>query len=81
MATPGENGSKFGRIAVYCGASDGGRPEYVDAAVAMGEEMCRRGIKLVYGGGTHYMQLLSIFIYLAVSDFFPETLFGLGTSG
>lgn len=45
---------KLGRgskIAVFCGASAGSSPEYVAAAKALGEEMARRGIGLVYGGG------------------------------
>ncbi len=46
--------SKLGpgsKIAVFCGASAGNSPEYVAAAKALGEEMARRGIGLVYGGG------------------------------
>ncbi|PSC73469.1 cytokinin riboside 5 -monophosphate phosphoribohydrolase LOG3-like [Micractinium conductrix] len=39
------------KIAVFCGASSGTSPEYVAAAKALGEEMARRGIGLVYGGG------------------------------
>lgn len=39
------------KIAVFCGASAGNSPEYVAAAKALGEEMARRGIGLVYGGG------------------------------
>ena len=40
----------FGRIAVFCGSSSGSDPKYADAARALGEEMARRNIKLVYGG-------------------------------
>lgn len=39
------------RICVYCGSSPGARPEYVEAARAMGRELAGRGIGLVYGGG------------------------------
>jgi uncharacterized protein (TIGR00730 family) len=39
------------RLAVYCGASLGAKPAYAAAARAVGEEMARRGIGLVYGGG------------------------------
>ncbi|KAI7839678.1 hypothetical protein COHA_006487 [Chlorella ohadii] len=50
-----ENGGlqprEFKKIAVFCGASSGGSPVYVEAARALGEEMVRRGIGLVYGGG------------------------------
>jgi len=38
-------------ICVFCGSSNGRRAEYADAAEAMGAEIARRGIKLVYGGG------------------------------
>ncbi|PRW58826.1 cytokinin riboside 5 -monophosphate phosphoribohydrolase LOG8 [Chlorella sorokiniana] len=50
-----ENGAsetkQFKKIAVFCGASSGSSPVYVEAAKALGEEMVRRGIGLVYGGG------------------------------
>jgi uncharacterized protein (TIGR00730 family) len=39
------------RLAVYCGSSPGADPAFADAARATGEEMARRGIGLVYGGG------------------------------
>ena len=39
------------RLAVYCGSSMGSDPLFADAAKAMGEEMARLGIGLVYGGG------------------------------
>ena len=39
------------RIAVYCGSAPGNDPLFQDAAVALIEEMARRGIDLVYGGG------------------------------
>ncbi len=52
-----ENGGlqprEFKKIAVFCGASSGGSPVYVEAAKALGEEMVRRGIGLVYGGEQH----------------------------
>ena len=38
------------RIAVFCGASSGNGPEYLECARLLGEEMVRRGIGLVYGG-------------------------------
>lgn len=44
--------SKLQSICVFCGASPGVRPEYVQMAEAMGAELVRRGIQLVYGGGT-----------------------------
>jgi uncharacterized protein (TIGR00730 family) len=39
------------RICVFCGASQGQRSEYRDAAVAVGEMIAARGFELVYGGG------------------------------
>jgi uncharacterized protein (TIGR00730 family) len=39
------------RLAVYCGSSPGADPAFAEAARALGVEMARRGIGLVYGGG------------------------------
>lgn len=39
------------RLAVYCGSSLGSDPAFAEIARATGEEMARRGIGLVYGGG------------------------------
>ncbi|MET1112026.1 MAG: TIGR00730 family Rossman fold protein, partial [Allosphingosinicella sp.] len=39
------------RLAVYCGSSMGSDPAFAEIARATGEEMARRGIALVYGGG------------------------------
>ena len=38
-------------ICVYCGSRPGAKPEYADAARAVGAEIARRGWQLVYGGG------------------------------
>jgi uncharacterized protein (TIGR00730 family) len=38
-------------VCVFCGASAGRDPRYTDAAAAVGAELARRGIELVYGGG------------------------------
>src|SRR4029079_5222973 len=38
-------------ICVFCGASAGRDPSYAAAAAAVGTELARRGIELVYGGG------------------------------
>jgi uncharacterized protein (TIGR00730 family) len=38
-------------VAVYCGSSSGHDPAFLDAAVATGHELARRGLELVYGGG------------------------------
>ncbi len=39
-------------ICVFCGAASGRAPAHVDAARVVGEMLARRGIGLVYGGGS-----------------------------
>ncbi len=39
------------RVCVFCGSAAGHRPEYRDAAAALGRALAARGIGLVYGGG------------------------------
>ena len=39
------------RICVFCGSSQGSRPEYRASAEEMGAELVRRNVGLVYGGG------------------------------
>lgn len=43
--------STLKRICVFCGSSAGARPAYANAARALGGELARRGLELVYGGG------------------------------
>ena len=38
-------------VCVFCGSSPGARPEYRDAARALGALLASRGIRLIYGGG------------------------------
>lgn len=40
------------RICVFCGAADGKRSSYRAAADVLGTEMAKRGITLIYGGGS-----------------------------
>jgi uncharacterized protein (TIGR00730 family) len=40
------------RVCVFCGSAVGARPEYADAATALAGELARRGLGLVYGGGS-----------------------------
>lgn len=47
----GARPARFRRICVYCGSSEGNRPEYAEAARQMGAFLARQGIGLVYGGG------------------------------
>ncbi len=39
-------------ICVYCGSSESTRPQYHDLATRFGQELARRGLRLVYGGGS-----------------------------
>jgi uncharacterized protein (TIGR00730 family) len=39
-------------ICVFCGSSPGRRPEYREAALQFGKELARRGLRLIYGGGS-----------------------------
>ena len=39
-------------ICVYCGSSKGASPEYLDAAVELGQMLADKGIKLIYGGAS-----------------------------
>ena len=41
----------FRSVCVYCGASPGHHPAYAEAAQALGREMVRQQLALVYGGG------------------------------
>lgn len=38
-------------VCVFCGSRPGVRPAYAEAARALGREVARRGLTLVYGGG------------------------------
>lgn len=44
--------NQFTRICVYCGSSDGVNGLYTEQAAALGREMARRGLGLIYGGGS-----------------------------
>ncbi|GFP96028.1 cytokinin riboside 5'-monophosphate phosphoribohydrolase log7 [Phtheirospermum japonicum] len=47
-----DNKSRFKRICVFCGSSSGNKPSYQEAAVQLGQELVKRMIDLVYGGGS-----------------------------
>lgn len=38
------------RVCVFCGSNAGARPEYLEAATALGKQLAERGMGLVYGG-------------------------------
>ena len=52
MASTPTKSSKFARVCVYCGSSSGNKPAFLEAAASLGDELVRRGIGLVYGGGS-----------------------------
>ncbi|MGE3930025.1 MAG: TIGR00730 family Rossman fold protein [Hyphomonadaceae bacterium] len=39
-------------VCVYCGSSETTKPEYLDLASRFGAELARRGLRMVYGGGS-----------------------------
>jgi uncharacterized protein (TIGR00730 family) len=39
------------RVCVFCGSAAGNRPDYREAAAALGRALAGRGLGLVYGGG------------------------------
>jgi len=43
---------KITSICVYCGSSPGLTPAYIQAAEALGNEIAKRGMRLVYGGAS-----------------------------
>jgi uncharacterized protein (TIGR00730 family) len=45
------SGNTISSVCVFCGSSNGKRPDYAAAAAALGAELARRGLRLVYGGG------------------------------
>lgn len=46
-----DSGRKIKSVCVFCGSNNGKRPAYGLAAEALGKELARRGLRLVYGGG------------------------------
>lgn len=51
-AAPGaSHHRKLTRVAVFCGASNGARPDYPAAAWELGTALADRGITVIYGGG------------------------------
>ncbi|KAK4741878.1 hypothetical protein SAY87_025466 [Trapa incisa] len=56
--------SRFKRICVFCGSSQGKKSSYKDSAIELGEELVARNIDLVYGGGSiGLMGLISQAVY------------------
>ncbi|KAK4412640.1 Cytokinin riboside 5'-monophosphate phosphoribohydrolase LOG8 [Sesamum alatum] len=64
MESHSRNNSKFTRICVFCGSHLGHRKVFSDAAIDLGNELVKRKIKLVYGGGSvGLMGLISQRVY------------------
>ena len=51
-AAPQRCSGPFASVCVYCGSSTGTKPEFLNAAVALGASLAARSIRLVYGGGS-----------------------------
>jgi uncharacterized protein (TIGR00730 family) len=43
--------TKLKSVCVYCGSSNQVDPAYLELATQMGQEIAKRGVRLVYGGG------------------------------
>ncbi|KAL0311861.1 UNVERIFIED_CONTAM: Cytokinin riboside 5'-monophosphate phosphoribohydrolase LOG8 [Sesamum radiatum] len=64
MESNSSNSSKFTRICVFCGSHPGHRKVFSDAAIDLGNELVKRKINLVYGGGSvGLMGLISQRVY------------------
>ncbi|CAD6212911.1 unnamed protein product [Miscanthus lutarioriparius] len=56
--------SRFKRICVFCGSSQGKKRSYHDSAIELGNELVARSVDLVYGGGSiGLMGLVSQAVY------------------
>ncbi len=44
--------SRMKSIAVYCGANKGNQPWFTDAATELGKTLAKRGIRVIFGGGS-----------------------------
>ncbi|MED6219747.1 Cytokinin riboside 5'-monophosphate phosphoribohydrolase log8 [Stylosanthes scabra] len=77
--------SKFKRLCVFCGSNSGNREVFSDAAIELGNELVKRNIDLVYGGGSvGLMGLISQRVYdggCHVLGIIPKALMPLEISG
>lgn len=44
--------SQLGAVCVYCGSSNAAPRAYLDLAERLGAEIARRGVRMIYGGGS-----------------------------
>ncbi|XP_057957829.1 cytokinin riboside 5'-monophosphate phosphoribohydrolase LOG8 [Malania oleifera] len=76
---------KFKRVCVFCGSNSGNREVFSEAALELGNELVKREIDLVYGGGSvGLMGLISQRMYDAgcnVLGVIPKALMPLEISG
>ncbi|KAF5726151.1 cytokinin riboside 5'-monophosphate phosphoribohydrolase LOG8 [Tripterygium wilfordii] len=76
---------KFKRVCVFCGSNSGHRQIFSDAALELGDELVKRKIDLVYGGGSvGLMGLMSQKVYdggCHVLGVIPKALMPLEISG
>ncbi|XP_020270300.1 cytokinin riboside 5'-monophosphate phosphoribohydrolase LOG8-like [Asparagus officinalis] len=81
----GELQEKFRKICVFCGSNSGNRTVFSDAALDLGNELVKRRIDLVYGGGSvGLMGLISQTVYdggCGVLGVIPTALMPLEISG
>uniref|UniRef100_UPI00006835E3 At5g11950 n=1 Tax=Arabidopsis thaliana TaxID=3702 RepID=UPI00006835E3 len=77
--------SRFRKICVFCGSHSGHREVFSDAAIELGNELVKRKIDLVYGGGSvGLMGLISRRVYeggLHVLGIIPKALMPIEISG
>lgn len=52
MADSSTLGRPLRSVCVYCGSSETTLPAYLDLATRLGDALAKRGIRLVYGGGS-----------------------------
>ena len=48
------------RVCVFCGSNAGGRPEYADAARAVGRTLAQRGLGVVFGRVDLAMAIIAV---------------------
>jgi uncharacterized protein (TIGR00730 family) len=44
---------RISAVCVFCGSNPGAKPVYTESALALGRELARQGIELVYGGANN----------------------------
>lgn len=52
MADSSPRGASLRSVCVYCGSSETTKPDYLDLAARFGDALARRGLRMVYGGGS-----------------------------